>query len=633
MNKNFGRGVLVAVLTAAVLLGAYLGIVRFFAEALGRQVRLVVDLDGVKEMAACEKRPLAEVLGRIREAGISAAGVFEETLPDAAAAGELAYAKGSGVLRLKAPLFAPLWRGQALDPDSTYLYIPEARVRARIAGELAWVFGAQAVKPVGQLFLAVDAAEEELRGLGLGIAQAQRKFLAARGFTIVPRLKYDPRYNAGNIGQKISALAGYNLVIFDGDKLPGCPDALPELARALKKHRLKYGAIEIIKQEGSGRLKKLMGAGALRVHSIPRDELEKIDRDEALDRFVRAVRERGVKVIYLRPFLPPQIDAPPVEYNVAYFRELTNRLDATGYRRGSALPGPRLAVKGWQVLILGAGVIVGALFLLESFFPLPLPLVYLLFTAGLGCVFLCGAAGQLLLAQKGLAFLAAAVFPASAVINTFPRHGPVKAAPWRAALMAVVNVLAETSVGIFLMVGLLADSRFMSGVEVFPAVKLALIVPVLLVAFYFLEVKNIKELLATRITLLTALLGVLALAALAVIVARSGNFTLPVPGFEKTFRSWLETLLYVRPRTKEFLIGYPALFLAALYYFRGGRRWLWLLAALGVIAPVDVFNSFSHIHTPLLISLTRTFSGLALGLLAGALAGRLARRWLDKAEN
>ena len=75
--------------------------------------------------------------------------------------------------------------------------------------------------------------------------------------------------------------------------------------------------------------------------------------------------------------------------------------------------------------------------------------------------------------------------------------------------------------------------------------------------------------------------------------------------------------MFVRPRTKEFLIGYPALFLAAGYFLRGEKQWLWVLAAIGVIAPISVFNTFSHIHTPLMISLIRTFNGLILGLLIG----------------
>ena len=637
MRNSLFKNILVAVLTLAVLLGAYLGFVRYLSELGGKQVELVVDLNDLKKMAAYEKRPLGPVLDEIRQTGISEIGVFEETLPDAAALGELVYAKGSGVLRLPHPAFAPLVRAGLIKPDAVYIYAPDGAVRKRIFDQLRWALGDKAVRAAGGIIIA-DEVEEELRELGLGISESQRDFLAARGFTIVPRLRHDPRYNLGNLEDKISGLQGYSLVVFDGDKILGYPDALPALAAALKKYHLKYGAVEIVKQDGDTRLKKIMGDEAVRVHSVPKDELAKISKEEALDRFVRAARERGVRVIYLRPFLPPQIDAFPVEYNLEYFKTLQAKLAASGFMPGPAEKTAPLAVRGWQIILLGAGVLAGALFLLDTFIALPFEIGGLLLLAGLFFIGLTGLAGYTLILQKLLALLAAIVFPAGAVIAAFSR--PVKKAGnhYYEAVLAILNVLAETSIGIFLMIGLLADYRFMNGNEVFPAVKAALIFPVLIVALYFFLKsadaggfqKRLRQLLETRITILTALIGLAVLAALAVLVLRSGNFSLPVPGFEKHFRDWLESLLYIRPRTKEFLVGYPALFLAALYYLKGGRRWLWLLAAIGVIAPIDVFNSFSHIHTPIVVSLTRTFSGLIIGLIVGALAGALADRYFGK---
>ncbi len=268
------------VLTAAVILGAYLGLVRFFSESGGRNVELVIDLKDLKKMAAYEKKPLGPVLDQIRKLGISEIGVFEETLPDAGALGEIYYAKGSGIIRLKS--FLSNLHISNIKPDATYIYTPDLQVMKRIYDQLKLALGDKALHLISPDLLAVDEAEEELRDLGLGISEAQVRFLTNKGFTIVPRVWHDPRYNLGNLDGKIAALKGFTLVIFDGDN----------------------------------KLRKLMGQEAVRVHSVPKDELEKINREEALDRFVRAARERRVQVIYLRPFLPPQIDGYPVEYNL-----------------------------------------------------------------------------------------------------------------------------------------------------------------------------------------------------------------------------------------------------------------------------------------------------------------------------
>ncbi|MDD5382790.1 MAG: DUF5693 family protein, partial [Candidatus Margulisbacteria bacterium] len=81
---------------------------------------------------------------------------------------------------------------------------------------------------------------------------------------------------------------------------------------------------------------------------------------------------------------------------------------------------------------------------------------------------------------------------------------------------------------------------------------------------------------------------------------------------------------------KEFLVGYPFLFLAAVALFRGEKKWLWILAAIGVIAPISVFNTFSHIHTPIIVSMIRTMNGLILGLIIGCFAAFIFDRFLKK---
>ncbi|MGB9613222.1 MAG: DUF5693 family protein, partial [Candidatus Margulisiibacteriota bacterium] len=373
----------------------------------------------------------------------------------------------------------------------------------------------------------------------------------------------------------------------------------------------------------------------IRVHSVPKDELKKITKEEALDRFVRAARERGVRVIYLRPFLPPQIDAYPVSYNLKYFRELKERLENAGFILAKAENFPAFGVKGWQILVLGAGVIVGGLLLLNSFISISMVLNYLLFFIGLGTIFAFGVGYGNLLLQKILSFLAAVFFPSYAVISTFSKEAP-NYNFWTATCL-VLNVLAETAVGIFLLVGILFDSRFLSGVETFPAVKVALLLPIFIVGFYFFfkaENKDwrsrIKDYLNAKIEVKNLVLIFLGLAVLVVLVGRSGNFTLPVPTFEKYFRNLLEAILWVRPRTKEFLVGYPFLLLAAAYLLAGKKRWMWLLTAIGTIAPVSVFNSFAHIHTPLVISLLRTFNGLVLGIFVGWLVWLVFPKFFTK---
>ncbi|HPK87677.1 MAG TPA: DUF5693 family protein, partial [Atribacterota bacterium] len=72
-----------------------------------------------------------------------------------------------------------------------------------------------------------------------------------------------------------------------------------------------------------------------------------------------------------------------------------------------------------------------------------------------------------------------------------------------------------------------------------------------------------------------------------------------------------------RPRSKEFLIGYPLLALAITMNYMGITYLKYLIIIMGSVAPVTVLNTFCHVHTPLCFSLLRTFHGFWLGLLLG----------------
>jgi hypothetical protein len=180
--------------------------------------------------------------------------------------------------------------------------------------------------------------------------------------------------------------------------------------------------------------------------------------------------------------------------------------------------------------------------------------------------------------------------------------------------------------GALLIVGFLADTLFMVGSQQFTGIKLAFILPVIIVAFYcaVLEKEQIKSLkdnlsdwLNSPITVLSVLVGVVLLGSAALYILRSGNFGIGILDLEKLARAYLENIMLVRPRTKEFLIGYPMLLLGALYFSSGGRKWLWAFLIIGLVGPISTLNTFCHVHSPLLISLLRSFYGIILGIAFG----------------
>nr|PZN44564.1 MAG: hypothetical protein DIU70_02330 [Bacillota bacterium] len=199
--------------------------------------------------------------------------------------------------------------------------------------------------------------------------------------------------------------------------------------------------------------------------------------------------------------------------------------------------------------------------------------------------------------------------------------------------------------------GLLADRRFWLEVDLFRGVKVELLAPVAVFLAYWAWQRRERLLRETRewldrtLDFRTVALGLAGLVALALLLLRSEYAGAEVGGvrlqavstLELQVRALLERTLYARPRFKEFMVGYPALFLAAYLLRRGRRTWGLAGMAAGAVAAASVANTFSHAHVPPGLSLLRTAHGLWLGALVGVgllalvhlaaayLAGRLRR--------
>ena len=108
-------------------------------------------------------------------------------------------------------------------------------------------------------------------------------------------------------------------------------------------------------------------------------------------------------------------------------------------------------------------------------------------------------------------------------------------------------------------------------------------------------------------------------------IGRTGHdWGIPVLEFEENLRVFLEEIFVIRPRLKESFIGHPALFLGLLVassVLINKLRWLLpFILTIGSIGVTSVLNTFSHAHTPFLVSLVRTGWGFAIGAILGTLA-------------
>lgn len=488
-----------------------------------------------------------------------------------------------------------------------------------LAPELAAEYSAEVINTAEYNFIYFPHWHERLKDLNLGFNTDQVREAEELGLKIV--FRSNNKLNALSALKNNLELLSPEYLIFDGEEITGYPDRIAETAALMEEHNLIFGKIEafIAAQAGADKLAKLNDYQLLRTHSMQQEEVEQADRQEIINRYLLSVRERSVRILYHNPYLE---GVQLVERNLELLNALSSRLEAEGYQPGSAEPVPYFSNSSWHLLAILLGVTAAGILLLNYFTAFK-------YSGIMNFFFLAAAAAGIFLLQSGREILlrqitalgSAVIFPSLAVIIFLLEQdrGGENLEGGRSLGFVFFNFTAAVITaligGVFVSAAL-NSSEFIFKVNSFRGVKLAFLLPLIIISLYYLfqpGSKNLRQeiprLLEKVIKVKHVILaGVLALIAV-VYIGRTGNFPLlPVPAWELTIRSLLEKMLYVRPRFKEFLIGHP-LFIFALYLGAKKRKELYfypllMLASVGVITTV---NTFSHLHTPVLISLLRTF--------------------------
>lgn len=374
-------------------------------------------------------------------------------------------------------------------------------------------------------------------------------------------------------------------------------------ASYLREKGIKYYQIEFSNQKGAKELARKIPSLLVRAHSIKRKEVEEGSPDRLSLRFLRAARERNMRLLYLKLFLLNSL-----EDNLKFVGGVAEGLRQNGFRLGQNNMLEEFSVSSLSIFFIGLGIISSGLILLRNLLKIKDTAAYFVLLAlsiPLLAVFL-----NKLFIQQTLAFAVSIAFPLLGMNSFFLLRGG--SSPYLKSLKAVLLITLLAALGAILVVGLLSESRFLLKIEEFRGVKLSFGLTLILAAFLLYKRLNLD--LCSLKNLYPPLLALLLL----LLLVRSGNFGFVFP-YEARARELLETFLIARPRFKEFVLGLPCLFLGTylLYEGRVPKKIIYPILLLGILAPISLINTFCHLHTPLLFSLLRSINGLWLGLLLG----------------
>lgn len=655
--------ILVLILAVGVVAATVLAVARWQTESQYKTYEVTMDLEEVKKAAATDDKSLAEGLQIWKEVGMDSITITEATLDSLKWNDEykvrtsfegydlVVEATEAGIDFVEKGFKEGIRGERKITRRSPTTLVIEGK--ASDLGVKYDVVRDYLEKKVG---IGKMGHTTKLEQIGLGFIPSEIAAVKAAGLPIRFRPAYiaevqDAEKSIARFIQAVKEHSQQSYAIFFGDTILGMDTAPDKMAEAMRDSNIAVAMIETgvqrehLEQTGLEPLVRALDYKAVRVFSTWNYIQKRYDYgmpghhqgEEIINTFYRAITERNIRVIFFKPFITAGHDLI-TDYPVYKQRltDLENRLAWHGITKASQKAEQRMEIMpilrnrpAYQMLVAFA-VIACALLILDNLVPLKAMYLYVLF--GLGAI----PTTALYLLQIRVALwnrlfaLAAVILFAVLAVQVVTslsktaydkKYANSRPKAWGYGIGLLLLSTLVALLGAICEVAFYANSEHLLELGIFYGVKISQLLPLVLAFFVALRYfgndilgtseRNAKErvlgFLNMEIKFWHAAVAAVLLGAVALLLIRSGHETGIQPAnFELYVRNILEELFIARPRNKAFLFGYPAIIV--LGYLAYQRRWKLLYPILGFMAAVghaNLLNTFSHIRTPLYLSLWR----------------------------
>lgn len=634
------------------LLLMYSGFVlRFANEKNNNSVVTVADYKEFKMFADKAHMDMGEILGELKDGGVKTIGVKELTLRDLVYRGEVyvrplgeflsSLQQGYPDLRNRIEAFI----GSSNMNPAGYLAVtrdePTASFLKERLGRRFYDSQFTTFDIEGQTYFYIKAEIDDELALGLGFDTEEMQKIKQEGFDILLLPRNSPGQNSEYLGEYEKIIRDFEIkyIIFDGHTVAGFPDNLNSVKDIILENNIIFGIIEAatqiryVEQEGIEELIDGSGYSINRAYIAPESYLLRLGHEELFFQWLRGVVDRNIRFVYVSPLK---------NVKSSYSENINNTIQAVKSfnsfinSKGFTLDRPIVKLSHQE-----PSSFFYLLVTLSLLFALLLYLLYLsdfkLKAKSILILAVFGAAAGVILnlvlktdVAKLLALCAAILYPSfsSLLILRYLKDGSdKKPAVQTAGLLGIT--LGVNALGMYSIVSALSHISYIMNVDMFRGVKVSFVMPLVLFAvnylFCFVGYGGIREfitrLFRLKVSYLAVLIFLVGAAGLYLYIGRSGNLGVSVSNIELKVREIFEKLLGARPRFKEFLIGYPALFLLVYLYNKYKRGVIVFIFGLGItIGSTSMINSFSHVFTSITVSAMRTFNGLIVGIIMGLVA-------------
>ncbi len=503
--------------------------------------------------------------------------------------------------------------------------------------------------------------------VGLGYLDEEIKAIQQAGLAV----RFRPAYVYGiqNAKYSIDATLKYidnyskqPYICFNGNDVLGTDTELDYFAAELKRRNIAVVMIEtpiqreFIEQAGLKQLVEKMKYQAVRAFSTFDFIRDRYDYEipfhhhgeEVANTYFRAISERNIRVIFFKTYTrdDKMIDVPASHYkdnlivleqrlkqhNILNIPENWDNSQQNFYMA-------EVHVNRLLVGVVAMGVAVATLLLINLFYAMPYVINVLL--SGFAIVIIGLVYGlNIKVAQFNLLFglISTIIFALLSIYyiiwqarQLYDTTTPLsRSKVFLKGITVLLGAILISLVGAAFEICFYADSKFLLEMAIFRGVKISQILPMmaafLMAVYYFgqeilqkndlTRIEQIKYVLDLNVKIWQVLVGFVLMILVGLLLLRSGHESnIGTASLELTFRNFLEYFLFARPRTKALILGFPIV----IFFIRvvNTKKYAWsypVFAFLVAIGQVDILNTFSHIRTPLNLSIIRVLLAFVMSI-------------------
>ena len=640
---KIGKIMLIFVILSFIM-SVFVTIKRHEVEKENKTVEITADYSALYEFAQSHNLDFYEMLSDFQDKGLSSVAFSEDTIETLNRSGLIRYFNGLSVKsELSVDVLSHIGK---IEPEETYILVYSEDVLSQLKKfsfssftDLKVLFEPQEVSLDEPAVVKIFMTRSSGDNLGVGFSLKKIKECKKLGLGIVLRPGNNPDMNPESIKRFFSILKKEyfaDKIIFAGsdNDVTGFPSYLEDTVSILKELSLPFGIMEAPNVKAMQKGIKTLGLKApelaVRVMTIVPVQQKKLSIESMAEKYSLGVRERNIRLIFIRPHTVLYGNLNADEVNMEYITAVKDAVTSNGMNIGNAKPFPKTNYPIFYAFVISLGIASSLVLCCRKILNRH-KFDYIIL--GLWAIFsvICLISGKMLIYRKLSAFMAGIVFPFIAVTFNFElirdiinKNVKVGISWLKSSFVLLTSALIASVGGIFLS-SLLADTEFYIQADMFRGIKVLMVFcPIFATLLWTLDIKNPLKDISDKLNSFVKYSHALAVGILggigAYFILRTGNASeSSVSKTELSLRSTLMSIMGIRPRFKEFILGFPSIMCFGLLRYFKLEKYSWILILCMSIGIADLTDTFAHIHTPILITLIRVFNGIFLGWLIGSI--------------